>query len=622
MIYRLLFIVILFTSCQQKEQFDDAWQLNWQKENGEIISVLSLPESIDKNQHFETKRGDIDFSVEVNNETDFNSIKAKAESSTAQKGFFLLQTKLPTDAIPYNFNGVVDSSEMYRQSPHDVNAWIVKTIPMQAVPMIGYRVDNQFNVAISNTPAFFENYTSQEFDLEEGILSLKGGDDGRSPGMQPDRSDVLDMDYNAEKTQIFTPGKVQSHYHEIGKNKPHDFEGFYFTCEATDRNDLRKSIIIRTGEFLSGKQTDFFGSLGLATAMMNLRANDSQKSDYWVIPAVEYANTQYGRDAFWIASMLPSKYAAECLKSELKEVNHFAEYPLFAIIWAYRSIQEGNKVALNQVQAYVDAIEERAKDSKYYSYYEGDGRLDFQYWGDVMAFEKDDIITYNQGLFALAITLAEELDLKITSNPAKATIHYQQLFDEDLGYFPLSEKKDVLGPDPLVPDLLSQIYHQKKLLKSDHVKKHYDRMVTYSKTNFGFKIVATPTGEYLPAEMYDIPGYISQVNRENMPDGRYFRGGSYFLYDNLFLMDAYLHGVEGAEDMLKWRIGLDFKIGSTTYECLNTKTGEPWKPNMGWNVAIYAFWRKLIDEGKADKSLLEYVDQIVVDKKTSENEKI
>jgi hypothetical protein len=96
-----------------------------------------------------------------------------------------------------------------------------------------------------------------------------------------------------------------------------------------------------------------------------------------------------------------------------------------------------------------------------------------------------------------------------------------------------------------------------------------------------------------------------------MPDGSYFKGGSYFLYDNLFLLCAYMHGIKDAERELIWRVSLDFKIGATTYECLNTKTGEPWKPNMGWNVAIYSIWRKLVDEGKADNKLFEEIDKIV-----------
>ncbi|NJK86049.1 MAG: hypothetical protein HC906_08895 [Bacteroidales bacterium] len=107
-------------------------------------------------------------------------------------------------------------------------------------------------------------------------------------------------------------------------------------------------------------------------------------------------------------------------------------------------------------------------------------------------------------------------------------------------------------------------------------------MVNGSKTPFGFKIISTADGTYLPSEAYDLPGYISQVNRDKLTDGTYFRGGSYFLYDNLFLIDAYLHDIEGAKELLKWRTSIDFKLGNTTFECLNTKTGEPWKPNMGW----------------------------------------
>ena len=58
-------------------------------------------------------------------------------------------------------------------------------------------------------------------------------------------------------------------------------------------------------------------------------------------------------------------------------------------------------------------------------------------------------------------------------------------------------------------------------------------------------------GEFLAAKLYDVKGYISQANWEkDMSDGRYFKGSSYFLYDNLLLIDAYLHGVKEAEDEL------------------------------------------------------------------------
>ena len=207
------------------------------------------------------------------------------------------------------------------------------------------------------------------------------------------------------------------------------------------------------------------------------------------------------------------------------------------------------------------------------------------------------------------------MGLNIKSDPDKALQQYRNMFNADLGFYPISLKKNtILGPDPLVPDLLSQIYFNRKMLDDNTVEQHYNKIISNSKTKFGFKVVSLPNGDFLPEAMYDVENYTSQVNREKMPDGRYFKGGSYFLYDNLFLICAYLHGIKESENELIERISLDFKIGATTYECLNTVTGEPWKPNMGWNVAIYSIWRKLVDEGKADPKLFNEIDRIVTKK--------
>lgn len=309
--------------------------------------------------------------------------------------------------------------------------------------------------------------------------------------------------------------------------------------------------------------------------------------------------------------MLPPEYDVECLNNELQVLNPFAEYPLFAVIWAYRAFKNKRSVDMSKVQTYVDEIERRAKDNCYHSYDERTGRLDFQYWGDLMVFEKEDVISFNQGLFALAIQAAKEMGLHHQSEPEAAAEQYRQQFNPTLGFFPISRLKNtVLGPDPLAPDLLAQIYFGKPLLETARVKQHFYHMYQHARTAYGYKVISASDGSFLPNAGYDVQGYKCQANREGVVDGQYFRGGSYFLYDNLFLMDAYLHGVPEAEAELIWRIGLDFKAGNTTYECLNTLNGEPWKPNMGWNVAIYAFWQKLVDEGRADRKLFDRIDEI------------
>ncbi len=607
----LLFFAALTAACTQPAPRTAQWTLLLRQPGQADVVITALPADLTK--PFSVRKTlpglRIDFSLQPREAYAVFKALATRTDGGKSKAFFSLRKAYAAE-VPYNFNGPVESPEIYRQSPHDTNAWIVTTIAEQAMPVVALQSAKGFEVALCGSPYLYDNFTSQAFYTNNRWIDLSSGDNGLSLGLQPDTSRRLQLDYNAEKTQQFAPGKVLKHYHAIAPSQPHTFEGLLFRSASATTQGLRKDIIERTAaHFSKTPYRDYFGALAFTTAYMNLRVNETGKSRVWVVPSVEYSNTQYGRDAFWISMMLPPGLSSQCLQSELAQVNHFAEYPLFTIIWAYRALQQNIPVDLPRVQAYVDAVEKRVRDHYYYSFSKADGRLDFQYWGDVMAFEKDDVITYNQGLYALALAAAREMGLKLSQDPEKALEKYRGLYNRKLGFYPVSKKKNtILGPDPLIPDLLSQLYLNRKMLDRSTVQAHFDRMVRYSKTPYGFKIVATPTGEYLPAEQYDIRGYVSQVNREKMPDGRYFRGGSYFLYDNLFLIDAYLHNVAGAGEQLTWRIGLDFGIGNTTYECLNTKTGEPWKPNMGWNVAIYAIWKDLVDRGLADDTLLRTIN--------------
>jgi hypothetical protein len=608
---QLLLLFIMMISCSPKQQDSPMWSLILKQPDQADIELIQFSDISKPVQVQKVVEGiQVDFSLEPKGE--YTVFKATANSEdSGKKIYFSLTCKYDNQSIPFNFNGEVKSPEIYRQSPHDVDAWITDGIAKQAVSVISVKKDSMFFVALNGAPALYNNFTSQAFYTDRNIMELSSGDNGETPGLKPDNTQKID--YNTDKTQVMSPGKILKYYHPVSKNNPHRFEGILFQTNASDLNGLRKAVNqLAASHFSGGKYTDYFGALAYTTAYMNLRVNETGKSKFWVVPSVEYGNTQYCRDAFWISTMLEPEYSAECINNELAKVNTYAEYPLVAVIWAYRAFKEGKNPDLQKVQDYVNSIETRASNNWFYSYTEKDGRLDFQYWGDVIAFEKTDVVTYNQGLFALVLDAAKDMGLQIKSDPEKALNQYRSMFNAELGFYPISLKKNtILGPDPLVPDLLSQIYFNRKMLESNTVIQHYNRVIKNSKTSFGYKVVSLPNGDYLPDEMYDVKGYVSQVNREKMPDGRYFKGGSYFLYDNLFLINAYLHGVKEAEDELIERVSLDFKIGATTYECLNTKTGEPWKPNMGWNVAIYSFWRKLVDDGKASNRLFETVDRIV-----------
>jgi hypothetical protein len=619
---QILSLIFLLFSCNKPDDKEVSWSLILEQPDGGETEVVKLPSEITKPFNYNGQIGDIQISFSVVPNGPYSVFKATAVSATGTHNcFFSLKRKYETQK-PFMFNGPVERTEIYRQSPHDPSAWIVTKIAEQGMPMVALKDSGSFTVALSGSPALYNNFTSQSFNLEEKFVKISSGDNGQTPGLKPDIYDINEPTFDngqspdtarnkQVKKEIVPRGLVKAFYHEITKNKPHTFEGVLFVANANDLVGLRqKANQYAAYHFSNGKYNDAFGTLAYSTAYMNLRVNETGKSDFWVVPSIEYANTQYCRDAFWIATMLSPEFDNQCLKNELEVLNTYAEYPLFVVIWAYRSFKNGYEIDLPKVQVYMDAIEKKSKNGRYYPYDPGRGTHDFQYWADLIAFDPNDVISYNQGLFALALMAAKEMGLKITSAPTRAIENYQQLFNSQKGFYPISEKKnETFGPDPLVPDLISQIYFDKPLLNNSTVKLHYNNMVEYNKTRYGFKNICMSDGSYLPKEMYDIPGYSSRASKGE--EGTYVQGGSWFLYDNLFLIDSYLHGIKEAEDELIRRVSMEFENGGTTFECINTKNGEMWKPNMGWNIAIYAIWHKLIKEGKADDKLFKGIDSIV-----------
>ncbi len=590
-----------------------SWVLVLKQPGKNDIEIQRFPKDVSKTYKFQKDVNGIHILVTLDPKKDYTAFRVTASTNGKASVFFTLNRKY-TNEIPYNFNGEVKHDEIYRQSPHDVNAWTVKGIAEQPIPVVALKSASGYDVALNSSPAFYDNFTSQAFYTNKKVIALCSGDDGKTPGLNPNDPKYRITNYNVDKSQIMSPGKVLARYNLITSKKTHVFNGVIFKSDAVSLNGLRKDVNQRAAAYFSGGQVkDYFGSLAFTTAYMNLRVNETGKSKYWVVPSVEYSNTQYCRDAFWISMMLPKNMAGECLNNELQQVNTYAEYPLITILWAYRYRAEKANIHFDKskVQAYVDSVEKRARNGYFYSYTEKDGRLDFQYWGDLIAFDKDDVITYNQGLFALALEAANRMGLHTKTSPSLALKNYQDMFNKKGGFFPISKKKrNITGPDPVVPDLLSIIYFNRSMLTDSSVKQHYQTIVSHLKTKYGFKVIANPNGNYLNSAEYNVAKYTAQANKENIVDGQYFRGGSYFLYDNLFLIDAYLHGIKGAEENLIWRVSLDFKAGGTTYECINTITGEPWKPNMGWNTAIYFIWRELIEQGKATDKLFKKIDVI------------
>jgi len=605
-----ILIIAFFASCATKKTSTD-WTILLEQPGKQEIEIVSIPNDLKDTISFKKKIDGITVSVLAIKKTNYIAFSAKATVNSGESECYLSLCTHYDSQKPWNYNGEVKRTEIFRQSPHDLDAWITDSLAKQPMPVIALKTDNGFTVAVNNSPVYYDNYCTQQFYLDKKELRLSSGDNGKTPGMKPKTMKMAN--YNAEKGQKFHKGTVTAYYHKISPLKSHLFEGVIIQSKSNDMNNLRKDIILAVADHWSGgKAQGYFGALEFSVPYMNLRVNDSKKSKYWVVPSVEYANTQYCRDAFWISTMLSDTMSAQCLKNELDSVNHYAEYPLYIPIWAYRTKIRGGQVDLVKVQKYIDAIEKHIRNGYYYSFDANDGRWDFQSWNDGTAFDTSDVLTYNQGLLAVCLLSAKEMGLKVKTNPELAIRNYQGMFNKRLGYFPISKMKPQLViVDAVVPDLLAQVYLNKTLLSKDIVQKHFNQITWHSKTTYGYKITALPDGSYPPAKMYDVGNYISMLNSAKMIDGQYHKGGSWYLYDMLFIIDAYLHDIKGAEDELIWRASLEFKIGATNYECLNTKTGEPWKPNMGWNAAVYTFWKQVVDEKKASNKLFKVIDEIV-----------
>ncbi len=577
------FLVLAFCSCKQDNV---RWTIELHQPNKEVVEIGQVAISDQIPVYFEKTVDDILVEVTVENRQDLLAFKAKASSIMDKKCFLSLKANYQ-NGTAYSYNGLEESSKIFRQSPHDPANHVFPQLVKQAIPMVAINDGESFLVAVSNTPALYDNYTTQVFGNEQQVVSITSGDNGNPGGS--DSSRVL----------------VEPYYHHIGKEEPHIFDGIIFESQATDLNNLRKDVLISIAQRWGNNITDRFGATAFGGNYMLVRKNETGNSNYWVVPAIEYANKQYSRDAFWQSMVLPTEFSRECYKNEAVAQSQGAERPLFCMIWAYRTKLEGGEPDMEAAQKTLDYIGKHTKNGWYYSSNEKN-RQDFQSWYDLIAFDEDDVISYNQGLLVVALMSAEALGLKPSVSPLQAEKNYQSLFDKEKGYFPLSRKKALLAVDPLVGDLLSQLYFQKPLLSDESVISHFNHIVEKAKTPYGYKVTCSPDGSFAPVELYETKDHKLKWD----DPGHYQWGGSWYLYDMLFLIDSYLHQAPNALEEIKWRGSLDFKIGGTYFEYTHTVTGKPDKPNQGWDAAAYAIWRRLMERGLANSSFFDEIDNI------------
>jgi hypothetical protein len=583
----IVFIIILsvFGSCKQN---DIKWSVVLNQPGKPAIEIGSFSGFPAKPIHIEKEVDGIQVEALVEEVDGLFRYSIKASSEKPMKCYVSIKAQGFKDSIQlYSYYGSVSENQTFRQSPHDPADHTFKTLVKQDIPMLAIKDAETYYVAISNAPALYDNYTTQTYDVVNKSIELSSGDHGKPGGSDP------------------AVVKIEEYYHTIDKEKPHVFDGIIFKSNATTQNNFQKDVLQAIAARWEPRFKDRFGATSFSSNYMLLRKNETGDSKYWVVPGIPYANKQYSRDAFWQSMILPDEYSYQCYLNESNALSIGAERPLFLMIWSYRVKLEGGEPNMEAAQKTLNYIERHTIDGWYYAV-AADSTKNFKSWYDLVEFDDDDVITYNQGLLAVALMAAEALGLQPKTPSIKAISNYQSMYKKDKGYFPLSRKKDLLAVDVFAGDLLAQIYFKKPILSKESVHSHYNAIVSNAKTKYGFKVSCLPNGDYAPITYYCSDDEMLHWFGE----GSYQWGGSWYLYDMLFLLNSYLHNAPNALDEVKWRASLDFRIGGTYYEHIHTQTGIPYKSNQGWNASIYAMWSKFIENGLADDSLFEVINNV------------
>ena len=509
------------------------------------------------------------------------TVSAKEESEIYLSLFAL------GDAAFYSFQGPCKEERIFRQSPHDVTNYHFK-MQRGAIPMVAAVKGEESEIFVSDNPSYFDNATTQHIIPDENCFYLSSGDRGGAP--------------NYPESDPFDPI-----YHKIGKGKTHTFRFVAFRSHAHTLKSIRKEVFLMIEKVWGGGSDSLYRAACFACNYMHIRKNETGRSDKWVVAGIEYANTQYFRDSFyqtWILDEYTQDQCYRALDYEFKD----AENPMVYLIWSYRILKSGkdfNKKRADQAfETVVECMNKFTADGGYYPNCREHG--DFRNWFDLCAFAFDDVDAYNQGLLVCALESAKRLGYDIGDRKEKAIERYKSLFNGS--FIPLSEKKQYLALDITVGEVLHYMLFDELFIPHNMVEKTYRKICDGpSKTPYGIKIVSAHDGSFLPLEAFGWNGFIHS-GFDTIETGRYANGGSYHVYEMLFHIAAYLHGIPDAEKNLTERLMIDLDFDGATHEYMHTIKGIGVKANQGWNAAIWAIWNELIQRGKATDAFFRAAD--------------
>ncbi len=151
------------------------------------------------------------------------------------------------------------------------------------------------------------------------------------------------------------------------------------------------------------------------------------------------------------------------------------ESTLLFLIWAGLRTRAGEKVDPEKIKQAYSFVSARVQEGWYFS-----SAGDFRHWADTYINRQRAVISYNQGLFALAVKILKEYQPDLVSDQLmhQAQENYRNLFRRNFGFIPLSNQTNYQDASALLPELLSRLYSGQGMLEEDKIITAVDHLIS------------------------------------------------------------------------------------------------------------------------------------------------
>lgn len=267
------------------------------------------------------------------------------------------------------------------------------------------------------------------------------------------------------------------------------------------------------------------------------------------------------------------------------------ESTLLFLIWAGLRTRAGEKVDPEKIKQAYSFVSAHVQEGWYFS-----SAGDFRYWADTYINRQRTVISYKQGLFALAVKMLKEYQPDLVSDQLmhQAQENYRNLFRRNFGFIPLSNQTNYQDASVLLPELLSRLYLGQGMLEEDKIITAVDHLISTATVRDdkrqirGIKAISQPDGSFLPLELFT-PHLRGKGEYQN---GAYW---PMFILSSLCLAYSINRDPKYqtlAEELIKKELGGDGK--SKEFISLSPENPgifDPLRSDYSWNALIYTALR-------------------------------